>query len=504
MSGSNQAPKRALVSVFDKTGLEGIAKALVAAGHELVSSGGTAAFLTDCGLPVTDVAEGTGFPEMLDGRVKTLHPNIHGGLLAALEDPEHVTALEAHDITPISVVVCNLYPFAETVADPDSSRSDIIEKIDIGGPSMVRAGAKNHAHVAVVTSPQQYDEVIAALEGPGIDAEMRRRLAQGAFEHTAAYDAAVATWFAGDEAIPPLLPLTFTHYGTLRYGENPHQAAGLYSDGSSSWWSNATQHQGKEMSFNNYADAESAHRLAADLPTPGAVVVKHTNPAGAATASTLHEAFTRAWAGDPLAAFGGVIAVNAKVDTDTASRMIANFAEIVIAPAFSDAALEVFFEKPNLRVLSAGPVEGRRTIRFIDGGALVQEKDRISLGDWDRQAGGDASMEDLELAWIVAAHTKSNAVVLVKDGATVGVGAGDQSRVGAVKRALAVAGDRADGAVAASDAFFTLRDGVDALASAGVVGVVEPGGSVRDDEVVAAAREHGMALYFTGRRHFLH
>ncbi len=499
------AVTRALISVYDKTGLETLAKTLDEAGVELVSSGGTAQFLRDLGYGVTDVMEVTEFPEMLDGRVKTLHPRIHGGVLANMSMEDHRRQLSEHGIDPFQLVVSNLYPFTETVSVPNATEPDIIEKIDIGGPALVRAAAKNHAHVGVVTSPDQYDRIVAAVESGGLSAELRLDLARAAFAHTAAYDAAVATWFQRDTARPEQIAITLKAVTPLRYGENPHQEAVLYSDGTPSWWSEGNLLQGKEMSFNNFVDTEAAYRLANSLPAPGAVVVKHTNPAGAAVGESVSDAFAKAWAGDPVAAFGGVIAANVPVDKDTAELIVEYFVEIVIAPSIEIPAREVFAKKPNIRVMSAPPpAHGGREVRFIEGGALVQDRDRIDTRTWRQVAPGSADRRDLEVAWVVAGHTKSNAVVLVREGQVVGAGAGDQSRIGAVQRALSIAGERSRGAVAASDAFFPFRDGLDALAEAGVAAVVEPGGSRNDDEVINAAVEHGLALFFTERRHFLH
>ncbi|NND13418.1 MAG: bifunctional phosphoribosylaminoimidazolecarboxamide formyltransferase/IMP cyclohydrolase, partial [Acidimicrobiia bacterium] len=386
-----------------------------------------------------------------------------------------------------------------------ASEADIIEKIDIGGPTLVRAAAKNHAHVGVVTSPDQYERIVAAVESGGLSAELRLDLARAAFAHTAAYDAAVAAWFGRDMAHPEQIAITLKAMGALRYGENPHQEAALYSDGTPSWWSVGDLLQGKEMSFNNFVDTEAAYRLVGALPTPAAVVVKHTNPAGAAVGISVSDAFAKAWAGDSLAAFGGVIAANVPVDRGTAEMIVENFVEIVIAPSVEADALEVFANKPNIRVMSAPlPAIAGREVRFIEGGALVQDRDLIDVGTWRQVAPGSADRRDLEVAWIVAGRTKSNAVVLVRQGQVVGAGAGDQSRIGAVQRALSIAGERSMGAVAASDAFFPFRDGLDALAQAGVEAVVEPGGSRNDDEVINAAVDHGLALFFTDRRHFLH
>jgi phosphoribosylaminoimidazolecarboxamide formyltransferase/IMP cyclohydrolase len=505
--------KRALISVSDKTGIVEFAGRLHEAEVEIVSSGGTARHLIDAGIPITPVAEVTAAPEMLGGRVKTLHPNIHGGILADLEDEQHLGDLEARGIDPFQLVVVNLYPFEETVAG-DPTDDEAVEQIDIGGPTMIRAAAKNHRWVGVVVSPDRYDEVATAVEAGGLDAELRRTLADEAFARTAGYDAAIVAWFERDKGFSDVSTF-LDHAETLRYGENPHQFAALYAErGSDGWWQHAKQIQGKAMSFNNYADTEAAWRLVADLPRPGAVVVKHTNPAGAATADTPAAALQAAWDCDPLSAFGGVIAINAELDAETAGAIAGNFVEVVIAPSVTPGAAEALAAKKNVRLLEA-PFAGTHDldVRRIDGGYLVQERDRVELGGTDlpetwtvagARAPSPGEVTDLRLAWVVAAHTKSNAIVVVRDGAAVGVGAGDQSRVGAAERALAGAGDRSEGAVAASDGFFPFRDGIDRLAGAGVTAIVEPGGSVRDEEIIAAADEHDVAIVFTGKRHFLH
>ena len=493
--------KRALISVYDKTGLVPFVERLVAAGYGIVSSGGTATALREAGLEVTSVDSVTGAPEILGGRVKTLHPKIHGGILARGEADE--AELVANDIERFEVVVCNLYPFRETVADPAATEMDIIEKIDIGGPAMVRAAAKNHHHVAVVVSPDQYEEVAAAIEGDGIDSELRRRLAAEAFTHTAEYDDAIVDWMGGRRT------LALSRVSELRYGENPHQPASIWLEpGASAWWARAHQHQGKEMSFNNYADTEAAWRLAADLGEGAVVVVKHTNAAGAARGDSIADAFELAWEGDSLAAFGGVIAVNGELDEETAVAFADRFVEVVVARSAADEALTVLATKKNVRVLTAPlPSADDVDYRRIEGGFLVQERDRVDLDGWEtmsRREPTPAELEALRFAWVVAAHTKSNAIVIARGEQAVGVGAGDQSRVGAAARAVVKAGERATGAVAASDAFFPFRDGLDTLADAGVTAIVEPGGSMNDDEVVAAADERGLALVFTNRRHFRH
>jgi phosphoribosylaminoimidazolecarboxamide formyltransferase / IMP cyclohydrolase len=495
------AVKRALVSVYDKTGLVPFVKRLDAAGYEIVSSGGTSQVLSEAGIEVVTVEDLTGSGVLLGGRVKTLHPRIHAGILARGEHDE--AELSERGIDRFDLVVCNLYPFRETVADVTASESDIIEKIDIGGPAMVRAAAKNHQHVGVVVSPEQYDEVAKAIESGGLDGELRRRLAAEAFFHTASYDSAIVGWLGSDEVV------ALRRVGELRYGENPHQSASLFREsGAAAWWAEATQHQGKDMSFNNYADTEAAWRLAADLGDGAVVVVKHTNAAGAARGGPTHEAFERAWEGDSLAAFGGVIAINGELDESIASALSDRFVEVVVARTASEAAMQAMSAKKNVRILTAPlPSADDLDYRRIEGGFLVQERDSVDLGGWEtvteREPTG-AELDSLRFAWIVAAHTKSNAIVIAKGEQVVGVGAGDQSRVGAAERAVVKAGERAQGSVAASDAFFPFRDGLDNLADAGVTAIVEPGGSLNDQEVIDAADERGLALVFSNRRHFRH
>ena len=504
----NRIPvRRALISVSDKTGLAELGHRLHAAGVEIVSSGGTAGALRDAGVPVRPITDVTGSPEMLGGRVKTLHPTVHGGILADLGNGEHVADLETRRIEPIQLVVVNLYPFEATVAG-DATPAEAIEQIDIGGPAMIRAAAKNHAWVAVVVSPDRYDEVASAVEAGGTTGDLRADLAREAFFLTAAYDAAIVNWFERDGADRLVLPME--KVSGLRYGENPHQPAAVYTSvGGEGWWLRAEQVQGKEMSFNNYADAEAAWRLVDDLPPGSAVILKHMNACGAATGDSAAEAFGKAWECDPLSAFGGVVGLNQPLDGDTAAVVAPRFVEVVVAPAITDEARELLGRKKNLRILVAPPPsDDDLDVRGIDGGLLVQKRDAVAAApdEWDAQgrAPTPAEIDDLALAWVVAAHAKSNAIVLVRDGAAIGIGAGDQSRVGAAERALAKAGDRAAGSVCASDGFFPFRDGIDVLAAAGVTAVVEPGGSVRDDEVVDAATEAGMAIMFTHRRHFRH
>ena len=494
--------KRALISVYDKSGVGQFAERLVAAGVEIVSSGGTAVALSVAGIPVIPVSEVTGAPEILGGRVKTLHPKIHGGILARGDDEGDLADLEENGITPFQLVVVSLYPFRETLATPGVSESEIIEKIDIGGPTMVRAAAKNHRYVGVVTSSGQYERVARAVEGGGLDDELRRELAAEAFFHTAAYDAAIVGWIGGDRVLP------LRRVSELRYGENPHQPASIYlEEGAEPWWAGANQHQGKEMSFNNYVDAEAAWRLACERPGSVAIV-KHTNPCGAAYGADLAETFERAWACDPLSAFGGVIGVNGKLDEEIAGSISSRFVEVVVCAGVTEKALEILAAKPNLRLIEAAPPgKADPDMRRIESGLLIQARDAGGGEEWevvsDRQP-TDQEREELGFAWTVAMHTKSNAVVVVKDGAAVGVGAGDQSRVGAAERAVIRAGDRAAGGVAASDGFFPFRDGLDVLAGAGVSAVAEPGGSRNDQELIEAANEQGVTLLLTGRRHFRH
>lgn len=498
---------RALISVSDKTGLIEFAQALVDNGIEIVSSGGTSAHLQDAGITVTRVVDVTGATEMLGGRVKTLHPKIHGAILADLDRPIHRRDLADIGVDPFQLVVVNLYPFEAVVAS-GADHATAIEHIDIGGPTLIRAAAKNHAWVAVVVSPDRYDEVVEAVVDGGTTPEFRASLSKEAFFRTAQYDGAIVNWIEGDDRERLVLPLT--KRAGLRYGENPQQPAGLYAmDGTYGWWAHAEQVQGKEMSFNNYADADAAWRLVGDLPPTSVAILKHMNTCGAAHGGSMVEAFAKAWECDPVSAFGGVIALNRELDGTTAEAIAKHFVEIVIAPSVDDDAREVLYRKKNLRVLVApASSEADLDVRTIDDGFLVQRRDetpsRSESWEAKTRAPTESELRDLEMAWTVCAHTKSNAIVLVKDGAAIGVGAGDQSRVGAVERALAKAGERAKGAVCASDAFFPFRDGPDALAAAGVTAIVEPGGSVRDDEVVESANQHDVALLFTGQRHFRH
>jgi phosphoribosylaminoimidazolecarboxamide formyltransferase / IMP cyclohydrolase len=515
--------RRALVSVFDKQGLDRLAEALGAAGVEVVSTGSTAATLEGHGLAVTRVEELTGFPELLDGRVKTLHPKVHAGLLADRARPGHQAELEAAGIAAFDLVVVNLYPFEETVAHPDVDPALAIERIDIGGPAMVRAAAKNHTWVAVVCDPADYSLVETALTAGGTTLPERRALAARAFARTAAYDTAVATWMTslgGPGALqPPRFPDQLTIGGrlrqTLRYGENPHQGAAFYAvEGPEGPWGlgAATQVAGKELSYNNLLDADAALALAAEhAGRPFATIVKHTNPCGAAFGATLEEAYAGALDGDPVSAFGGVIGLSRPLDAATAKRIAAIFTEVVVAPGFDEEALAVLAGKPSLRLVRvdlARPA-GWLAVRSVAGGLLAQEPDpgADDPAGWALRTGdppGPELLADLALAWSVAGHVKSNAIVLARDGRVVGVGAGQQSRVDSVRIAVARAGERARGAAAGSDAYFPFPDGVEALAAAGVAAVAQPGGSVRDPEVTAAAAATGITMLHTGRRHFRH
>ncbi|CAL9537094.1 bifunctional phosphoribosylaminoimidazolecarboxamide formyltransferase/IMP cyclohydrolase [Streptomyces sp. enrichment culture] len=517
---SNKRPiRRALVSVYDKTGLEDLARGLHEAGVELVSTGSTAGRIAAAGVPVTKVEELTGFPECLDGRVKTLHPKVHAGILADLRLEDHRQQLAELGVEPFDLVVVNLYPFRETVAS-GASDDECVEQIDIGGPSMVRAAAKNHPSVAVVTSPARYADVLAAVKDGGFDLAARKRLAAEAFQHTAAYDVAVASWFASSYApvdesrFPDFLGATWERRSTLRYGENPHQPAALYVDGTGAGLAEAEQLHGKEMSYNNYTDTDAARRAAYDHDEPAVAIIKHANPCGIAVGADVAEAHRKAHACDPLSAFGGVIAVNRPVSKEMAEQVAEIFTEVIVAPDYEEGALEALAKKKNIRVLKApaapaNPVE----IKAIDGGALLQVTDRLQAdGDdpahWTLATGEALSAEELKelaFAWRACRAVKSNAILLAKDGASVGVGMGQVNRVDSAKLAVERAGaERAQGSYAASDAFFPFPDGLEILAEAGVKAVVQPGGSVRDEQVVEAAKKAGVTMYFTGTRHFFH
>ncbi|MFJ9868471.1 bifunctional phosphoribosylaminoimidazolecarboxamide formyltransferase/IMP cyclohydrolase [Streptomyces sp. NPDC101165] len=511
--------RRALVSVYDKTGLEDLARGLHEAGVELVSTGSTAGRIAGAGVPVTKVEELTGFPECLDGRVKTLHPRVHAGILADLRLDSHREQLAELGVEPFDLVVVNLYPFRETVAS-GASPDECVEQIDIGGPSMVRAAAKNHPSVAVVTSPERYADVLAAVAAGGFDLATRKRLAAEAFQHTAAYDVAVASWFASayapvdDSPFPDFLGATWERENTLRYGENPHQPAALYADAAGAGLAQAEQLHGKEMSYNNYTDTDAARRAAYDHDEPCVAIIKHANPCGIAVGADVAEAHRKAHACDPLSAFGGVIAVNRPVSKEMAEQVAEIFTEVIVAPDYEDGALEALTKKKNIRVLKApngpaNPVE----VKPIDGGVLLQETDRLQAeGDdpatWTLATGEALSADELAelaFAWRACRAVKSNAILLAKDGASVGVGMGQVNRVDSAKLAVERAGaERAQGSYAASDAFFPFPDGLEVLTAAGVKAVVQPGGSVRDELVVEAAKKAGVTMYFTGTRHFFH
>ena len=520
---------RALISVSDKTGLVDLARALAARGVDLVSTGGTAKALREAGLNVRDVADLTGFPEMMDGRVKTLHPMVHGGLLALRDDAGHAAAMAEHGIAPIDLLVVNLYPFEATVAR-GADYAEAVENIDIGGPAMIRAAAKNHAHVAVVTDPQDYAPLLAELDAQGgTTLAFRQALAQVAYARTAAYDAAVSGWMAG--AIGQPTPRRRAFAGTLaqglRYGENPHQVAAFYTDGSDRpGVATATQHQGKELSYNNINDTDAAFELVSEfLPAdgPACVIVKHANPCGVARGKTMADAYRAAFDCDRTSAFGGIVALNMRLDLPTAQAITEIFTEVVIAPGADEAAIAHFAAKKNLRLLTTpglpNPRDGGLAFRQVSGGFLVQDRDAAMIGADDLQVvtkrvPTDAELADLLFAWKVAKHVKSNAIVYAKGGATVGIGAGQMSRVDSTRIAarkaqdmaevLGLPGSPAQGSVVASDAFFPFPDGLLTAAQAGATAVIQPGGSMRDAEVIAAADEAGLAMVFTGQRHFRH
>ncbi|MEU6716236.1 bifunctional phosphoribosylaminoimidazolecarboxamide formyltransferase/IMP cyclohydrolase [Nonomuraea sp. NPDC046802] len=509
------AIRRALIAVYDKSGLEELARALDGAGVEIVSTGGTAAAISSFGIPVTKVEQLTGFPECLDGRVKTLHPRVHAGLLADVTKPHHVAQLDELEIDPFQLVVVNLYPFQETVAS-GASDEECVEQIDIGGPAMIRGAAKNHNTCAVVVDPRFYGDVRNALAEGGFTLTERRELAGIAYAHTASYDVAVANWFAttfgNGEEFPEFAGAAYQRKATLRYGENPHQRAALYTGGTGGL-ANAEQLHGKEMSYNNYLDSDAAWRAAWDFSEPCVAIIKHQNPCGIAIGADVAEAHRKAHACDPVSAFGGVIAVNRTVTEKLASQIADVFTEVVIAPDYDPQALEVLRAKKNLRLLRCPEGPSRRTeLREIDGGLLKQTVDRVdapgdSAAQWELKTGQPASPEqlaDLEFAWRACRSVKSNAILLASDGATVGVGMGQVNRVDSCRLAVTRAGERAAGAVAASDAFFPFPDGAQVLIDAGVRFIVEPGGSVRDELVIEAAEKAGITLYFTGTRHFFH
>ena len=508
---------RALLSVSDKSGIVEFARKLAALRWEIVSTGGTAKVLRDAGLAPRDISDVTGVPEMLDGRVKTLHPNVHGGLLARRDVPEHMQALAEHDITPIDLVAVNLYPFRATAAKTGVAPEDVIEQIDIGGPSMIRSAAKNFAAVTVVVEPSDYARVIAALEAQDDDLELRRLLAEKAFAHTASYDAAISSWFAQqrNEKFPEQVTLSVARQQKLRYGENPDQAAAFYIDFPGAGLAGLTQRGGKELSFNNLLDLEGA-LLAVDpfAAEPACAIIKHTSPCGLAVGSNALEAYRKALACDPVSAFGSVIAFTMPVDEATADAVSSLFVEVVVAPSFSEPAVEILGRKKNLRVLEGKASWPSNSLDYkrVRGGVLVQDRPRAVIDDtgWTvatKRQPTDDERRDLLFVWRAVASVKSNAIVLARDAATIGIGAGQMSRVDAAFLAVhkaQQAGHETKGSVLGSDAFFPFRDGVEQAAEAGVTAIVQPGGSVRDAEVIAAADEHGMAMVITGKRMFRH
>jgi len=516
--------RRALISVSDKSGLAELARALAAAGVEILSTGGTRKFLVEQGLAVQDVAAYTGFPEMMDGRVKTLHPKIFGGILARRDVAEDLHSAEAHGIKLIDLVVVNLYPFSQTVARPGVTQAEAIENIDIGGPSLVRAAAKNHAFVAIATQPEQYAEILSELKaGGGTSLALRQRLAGAAYAHTAAYDAAISGWFSGavfGELFPPAMQVSLQKQMELRYGENSHQRGAVYAApgcGGANLIA-AKQLNGKELSYNNLLDLDAALTIVRLLDQPAASVIKHNNPCGAATAATLAAAATKALAGDPQSAFGGVLGFNRAVDAATAELLAAPglFIEAIVAPDFDAEALRILTTKPkwkaNVRLMAVGPLAAPPApiaCRPIEGGMLVQEADVLPdpESEWKivtQTQPADKLLADLRFGWAIVRHVKSNAIVLAKDQSLVGCGAGQMSRVDSVEIAIQKAGERAKGAVLASDAFFPFADSIHRAAQAGIAAIIQPGGSVKDEEVIAAANQHGIPMIFTGRRHFKH
>lgn len=505
--------RRALVSVYEKERLLELGRALSEAGVEILSTGSTAKTLADAGIAVTEVSNYTGFPEIMGGRVKTLHPRVHSGILADQDNPEHMQAIKGLDIEPFDLVVINLYPFLKTIMS-GAAFEDCIEQIDIGGPSMLRGAAKNHGSVAVVCHEHQYDEAIAAIKAGGFTAQERKALALEVFRTTAEYDLTIASWLGTQISLemPDWLGLIWKRENNLRYGENPHQQAAIYKGGPAGIVS-AVQSHGKEMSFNNYTDADAAWRAALDHAEPCVAIVKHANPCGIAIGTDIADAYLKAHACDPVSAFGGVVAANQKVTAAMAQSLSQVFTEVIVAPEYEPAALEILMKKPSIRILTnpitrIAPLE----MRPVSGGILVQQTDLINApGDsstnWSQVTGAPVSAEvlaDLQFAWRAVRAVKSNAILLAHKGAAVGIGMGQVNRVDSAKLAVDRAGERVKGSVAASDAFFPFADGLEILTKAGVTAIVQPGGSVRDEEVIAAADKAGIAMFFTGTRHFSH
>ena len=507
--------KRALLSVSDKTGLVEFAKVLHELGVEIISTGGTMKTLRAAGIPVTYVSDITGFPEIMDGRVKTLNPLIHGGILAIRDNEAHLAAMAKHGIGAIDLVAVNLYPFGQTVAKPDATLADAVENIDIGGPAMIRAAAKNFSYVTVIVNPARYNDVAAALTAGSVSPAMRMALAKEAFGHTAEYDAAISRYLAGqcgEGLFPDKLQLVYNKSNALRYGENPHQQAAVYRDsGSSSGIASARQLHGKELSFNNLVDLEAAWNLVCEFSEPAAVIVKHTNPCGTGIGATIAEAYQKAFDADPVSAFGGIIALNKQVDGAAAGKISSLFVEAIIAPEFTSEALDILTAKKNIRLLEAGANSPniQLDLKKISGGLLVQQADSStdSEDSWQtvtkKQLTAEQSKQ-LAFAWKVVKHVKSNAIVVADNNQTLGVGAGQMNRVGSAEIALKQAGEKAKGAVMASDAFFPFGDTVKAAAQAGITAIIQPGGSLRDEESITAADKYGIAMVFTGIRHFKH
>ncbi len=509
--------KRALISVSNKEGIVELAKELVELGFEIVSTGGTKNALKEGGVPVIGISDITGFPEILEGRVKTLHPKIHGGLLAKYDDPSHQAQLSENEIEKIELVCVNLYPFKETISKPDVTPEDAIENIDIGGPAMLRASAKNHQYITVLVDPADYKQVIEEYKTNNeTTLETRRTLAAKVFRHTAAYDALIAEYMtnlAGEEQ-PEKMTVTYELKQSLRYGENPHQKAAFYQKPLGSAFSVAAAEQlhGKELSYNNINDANAALQIVKEFSEPAAVAVKHMNPCGVGTGKDLFDAFGKAFEADPVSIFGGIIALNREVDGETARKLYEIFLEIIIAPSFSDEALEILTGKKNLRLLKVSfdsNGAGENTLSSIEGGLLVQEQDAFGFEDAEisvptKREPTEAEWEALKLGWKVVKHVKSNAIVVADQGMTLGIGAGQMNRVGAAKIALEQAGSKAEGAALASDAFFPMDDTVEAAAKAGITAIIQPGGSVRDEDSIKKADEYGIAMVFTGVRHFRH
>ncbi|GAA0345065.1 bifunctional phosphoribosylaminoimidazolecarboxamide formyltransferase/IMP cyclohydrolase [Bacillus carboniphilus] len=509
--------KRALISVSDKNGVTEFARSLHDLGYEIISTGGTKKALEESGIPVMSVSEVTGFPEILEGRVKTLNPYIHGGLLAKFSEPGHQEQLQEHGINPIQIVCVNLYPFQQTIAKPDVTVDDAIENIDIGGPTMLRASAKNHEYVTVVVDPVDYAVVLEELKNAGeVAKETRRKLAAKVFRHTAAYDAMIAEYMtdlAGEE-VPEKLTVTYELKQSLRYGENPHQKAAFYRKplGSEFSIANATQLHGKELSYNNINDADAALQIVKEFAEPAAVAVKHMNPCGVGTGESTFAAFTKAFEADPVSIFGGIVALNREVDQATAVKLHEIFLEIIIAPSFSQEALEILTGKKNIRLLTIPfnqDNKAEQKLTTIEGGLLAQDQDRFTYEDATikvatKREPTEEEWKALKLGWKVVKHVKSNAIVVNDSQMTLGVGAGQMNRVGAAKIALEQAGARAEGAVLASDAFFPMDDTVEAAAKAGITAIIQPGGSIRDDDSIKKADEYGIAMVLTGVRHFKH